>query len=278
MTVASKTHALRSERGERHLTLCGKPVATKAIAQEGSEPTCGVCVMRLLRGKGTARKSSKVQVPAVPDEIYTDREVAFASHPEVSTNVLKAAVESGYSESYAKKSAYRLRQKLSSLITKYQEQRAAKIGISATRVQHELACAGFANVLDYVNIDQITGAVTPKGLGELTRDQAAAIQEFSCEAIDTDDGVRVVLARVKLVDKRASLVDLGKTLGMFNEKMQMIFRKEADETKQAVSLEDVPTHDLEQIEKILMRAQRLVREEREQPIEAEYRVVERSQK
>ena len=150
-------------------------------------------------------------------------------------------------------------------------------GLSASKVQHELACMGFANVLDYVNIDELTGQVRPKELGELTRQQAAAIQEYEMAPLEGNDGeVRMVLSKLKLFDKRSALVDLGKSLGMFNEKMQMIFRNQTEEREKRISLEDIPTTDLEQMEKILMRASKLAKDERDgrHNIEdAEYKVL-----
>ena len=76
---------------------------------------------------------------------------------------------------------------------------------------------GFSNMLDYVKVDGPDAFVD---LSTLTRDQAAAIQEVTVE--DYKDGrgenardVRRV--KVKLSDKRAALVDIGKHLGMFKE-------------------------------------------------------------
>jgi hypothetical protein len=86
---------------------------------------------------------------------------------------------------------------------------------STTR--YELSKIGFSNMLDYVKVEGPDAFVD---LSTLTRDQAAAIQEVTVE--DYKDGrgenardVRRV--KVKLSDKRAALVDIGKHLGMFKE-------------------------------------------------------------
>jgi phage terminase small subunit len=89
--------------------------------------------------------------------------------------------------------------------------------ITVDRILTELSKIGFSNMLDYVKVDGPDAFVD---LSTLTRDQAAAIQEVTVE--DYKDGrgenardVRRV--KVKLSDKRAALVDLGKHLGMFKE-------------------------------------------------------------
>jgi hypothetical protein len=61
-------------------------------------------------------------------------------------------------------------------------------------------------------------------LSTLTRDQAAAIQEFSEDATGgQNDGERrlVIRRRFKLGDKRGSLELLGRHLGMFQDNLKV---------------------------------------------------------
>jgi phage terminase small subunit len=261
MTKASKIHLPCTISGEAHKTLCGRPVGTLAVSNKGADITCAVCKREHSRG------NARGPTGPVPDKIdsehlYSDQEIKFANHSDVVTNAFKAALACGYSESYAKKNSSKLRERLFPLIKQVQEKRARKGGISAARIQTELAAMGFSNVLDYVVVDEKTGTTRPKGLHELTRSEAAAIQEYELETIyPEEDGVEfepyTILKRIKLIDKRSALIDLGKTLGMFNEKMQMILRTQ-DTKKRVVPLEDIPTDDLEAIEKILVAAQGVV--------------------
>lgn len=258
MTKASKIHLPRLEKGERHLTLCGRPTGTLAVAEDYKESTCGVCNREHARGnpKGAKQPSAHTSdgVPEVQDEVYSDKELSFAYHPDVVKNAYKAAIEAGYSESYAQKKSYALRERLYPLIRKVQEQRARKQGISAQRVQEELSNIAFANVLDYVEINEKTGLARPKGLQELTRQEASAIASYTLEPVEDDNGdTTMVLSKVTLIDKRLALIDLGKSIGMFNDKMQVYLRNQEKETRK-VSLEEIPTDDLEQIEKILLAA------------------------
>lgn len=261
MTKASKIHLPCTIPGEAHKTLCGRPVGTLAVSKKGDEATCAVCQREHARGNQRGPTGSTPDV-VEPNKLFSDQEIAFANHIEVTTNAFKAAIDSGYTEAYAKKTATTLRERVYPLIKQVQEKRARKGGVSAARIQSELACMGFSNILDYVIIDEKNGETRPKGLHELTRSEAAAIQEYELETIYPEaEGMEfepyTILKRIKLIDKRSALIDLGKTLGMFNEKMQMILRTQ-DTKKRTVPLEDIATDDLESIEKILMAAQQHV--------------------
>ena len=98
---------------------------------------------------------------------------------------------------------------------------AGKAELTAERVLRELALIGFANMQDYMRAG-------PDGdpyldFSGLTRDQAAALAEVTVE--DFTDGrgeaardVRRV--KFKLADKRAALVDLGRHLKLFTDKVE----------------------------------------------------------
>src|SRR5271163_472341 len=88
-------------------------------------------------------------------------------------------------------------------------------GITQARVAVELGRIGFANMMDYMKIDPVTG--DPRlDWSELTREQAAALTEVTVD--DYVDGrgenardVRKV--KLKLGDKRAALMDVAKLFG-----------------------------------------------------------------
>lgn len=102
---------------------------------------------------------------------------------------------------------------------------AEKVGVTCEAVLGELAKIGFSNMLDYIQIDGDGRPYTD--FSALTRDQAAAIQEVNVETIpgsvgseDSPGRPEVTKVRFKLSDKRAALVDLGKHLGMFKERIE----------------------------------------------------------
>lgn len=102
--------------------------------------------------------------------------------------------------------------------------------VTVDRAMQELAKIGFANMLDYMSVDEMGRPYCD--LSNLTRDQAAAIHEAQFdtvlssdpEALDAagaDGGekkkVAVLKARIKLSDKRAALETIIKQLGGFEK-------------------------------------------------------------
>jgi phage terminase small subunit len=202
----------------------------------------------------------------LPARGFTEREIAFAAHPLVMTNAARAARESGYSKMTSHGDASSMRKRLAPLIMQFQKERADRFAISKEAIQHQLAAIGFANILDYVDVDPESGEVYTKKLSDLTRDQAAAIQEYETipvERADPDTGemktVRV-LSKIRLFDKRSALVDLGKTIGLFTNNMNLMMPPGtgSHEEKEDVPLSKLSTQALEQIHKIVKQAAQTV--------------------
>lgn len=242
----------------RVASICGR--SSVSFVEKDSMATCGKCrqlavdgTLERLRfdGKAGAQNNNKGRPQ------FTEMQRKFAASPIVTTNPEKAALDAGYSQSYAKSHARALREQLSPLIMEVQEKAKQLSAISVSRVQTELASMGFANVIDYFNIDPDSGAMKPKGLNELTREQAAAIQEVKLVDYEDEDGnTHFVIGSLKLADKRANLVELGKTLGMFN-KITI-----EDKRESTLLMQDVPTDALEQAESLLLAAASQAKENR----------------
>jgi len=232
------------------------------FAKKNSDATCKTCrtmavdgKLRTLEWEKNASKWEGYNNTGEPR--YTEKQVKFAQHPYVSTNPRTAALESGYSESFSKTQAVALRKQMAPLIMEYQERAKALAAISVARIQTELASMGFANVIDYFNIDD-NGALHSKQLNELTRSQASAIQEVKLmEQEDPETGqIKYVIGWLKLADKRANLVELGRTLGMFN-KIQI-----EDKRESTLLLKEVPTEALAEAETLLLNAVKISREQK----------------
>jgi phage terminase small subunit len=101
-----------------------------------------------------------------------------------------------------------------------------RYAISETRILDELARMAFANMLDYIR-------VTPEGqpyidFSAVDRDKGVAIQQITCEittVMEVDsEGERVPVqvrkASFRLADKQKALLELGKNLGLFQQKVE----------------------------------------------------------
>lgn len=102
--------------------------------------------------------------------------------------------------------------KLSERVTKIAEER---FDITVDKILQELAAIAFANVQDYVTVDEETGIPMPD-FRKVTRKQFAALTEVVFEDIETGQrtGKRV---KFKLGPKKEALVDLGRHYGMFKD-------------------------------------------------------------
>jgi len=92
---------------------------------------------------------------------------------------------------------------------------AEEAGVHSGAVQLELARLGFSNMQDYVEIGE--DGLPYVNLKKLTREQAAAISEFSVDTIESKDKPTVTRVKFKLHDKRGALSDLAKILGVVKE-------------------------------------------------------------
>ncbi|MBO9380038.1 terminase small subunit [Sphingomonas histidinilytica] len=98
---------------------------------------------------------------------------------------------------------------------------AERAEITIERVMAELGKIGFANMADYISVGDDGDPFVD--LSDLDRDKAAAISEVTVEDFKDgrgEDARDVRRVKFKLLDKRAALVDIGKHLGMFKERVE----------------------------------------------------------
>lgn len=99
---------------------------------------------------------------------------------------------------------------------------AERAEISIEKVLRELALIGFANMRDYIRIGADGDPFFD--VSDMTPEQAAVISELTVEDFKDgrgDDARDVRRIKFKLHDKRAALVDIGKHLGMFKDKIDL---------------------------------------------------------
>jgi phage terminase small subunit len=149
------------------------------------------------------------------------RHELFAQEIAKGNSYSVAYVKAGYCPSAHNASRLAHKPQIQARIQDILGKAAAKTDIKVERILEELARIGFANMLDYVSVGQ--GGDANLNLTGLTRDTAAAISEIVVDTHNARDGKDTVVVRrvrFKLLDKRAALVDLGKHLGMFKDRVE----------------------------------------------------------
>lgn len=173
------------------------------------------------------------------NDSLTHKQRRFVEEYLVDLNATQAAIRAGYSAATAYSQGQRLLKNVdvAAAVDEAQAERSGRTQITADAVLTELAKIGFANMADYMRSG-------PDGdpylhFDDLTRDQAAALSEVTVEDFKDgrgDDARDVRRVRFKLYDKRAALVDLGRHLGLFNDKLALT-GKDGGPIQGAISIE-----------------------------------------
>ena len=138
----------------------------------------------------------------------TEKQKRFVEEYLIDLNAKQAAIRAGYSVKNADKIGSELlgktgvRQAVSEAIA----ERSRRTGVNQDRVVRELARIAFSNFSDIVDPD------TARIRKDATEDDLACIQSIKIKP--NEFGTE---REVRLFDKRAALVDLGKHLGMWNK-------------------------------------------------------------
>lgn len=144
------------------------------------------------------------------------RKQRFVEEYLVDLNASRAARRAGYYGGYGRKMVHQ--PEIAAAIAAAIEERSRRTGITADEVVLELARIGRANLMDYIRVQPDGTAYVD--LTDLDRDQAAALAEITVDEYAEGRGAKaraVKRVRIKLMDKRAALVDLGRHLGMFGK-------------------------------------------------------------
>jgi phage terminase small subunit len=154
----------------------------------------------------------------------TAKQEQFVAEYLIDLNATQAAIRAGYSENSAHVIGCENLSKpnVQSAIADAMGKRQKRTEITQDRVLAELAKIGFANMQNYMRAN--AGGDPYLDFSAITEDQAAALSEVTVEDY-TDgrgEGAREVKrVKFKLCDKRAALVDLGRHLGMFKDKIEL---------------------------------------------------------
>lgn len=158
----------------------------------------------------------------------TAKQSCFVAEYLVDLNATQAAIRAGYSAKTSGQIGERLLKKveIQQTLTEHMQARSKRTEITADKVLVELAKIGFADIrravrwgagIAVTNPDsgevEISNGVALIGSEEIDDSTAASISEVS----QTAQGIKI-----KMHDKRAALVDIGRHLGMFTDKIEAL--------------------------------------------------------
>ena len=148
----------------------------------------------------------------------TAKQQRFIEEYVVDMNGTQAAIRAGYAPRSARVAASRLliKDNVTAALADKRAKISTKLEVTAERVIAELAALGFANMADYYHKNE-DGTVTVDTDALLDRNRASAITQVDIQT--AEDGAQTI--KVKLADKKAALVELGKHLGLFTDRAEI---------------------------------------------------------
>lgn len=153
----------------------------------------------------------------------------FVSEYLKDKNATQAAIRAGYSANGAEVQGHRLLRmvKIAAAVEKSLQKVLDRNELTQDKVVQELMLLGFANMADYMR--EGPDGTPYVDFTAMTREKAAALQEVTVDTFvegKGEDARTVKRIKFKLYDKRATLIDLGKHLGMFKDHKVLEFDQE----------------------------------------------------
>ncbi len=150
----------------------------------------------------------------------TPKQLRFVEEYLVDLNATQAAIRAGYSKRSAGIQGHENLKKphIEAAISAAQQARSKRTEITQDTVLNELALIGFADMGDYVTITDAGEVMLD--LSKLPEGATKIISEITQDEYTEGrgEGARdVKKTKLKLHDKRAALVDLGRHLGLFGK-------------------------------------------------------------
>lgn len=159
--------------------------------------------------------------------MMTPKEELFVTHPDALTNPRKAALDAGYSVSFANKDSYGLRTKFAALLVEQARSRLDAMGATDGRLLKELGALALYNVIDaYETIDTevtdkegktSTRKITVlKDLKKLPDKLQRAVKKVKFETALLKDGTFLpYVSEIEFHDKLGALRDYLRVRGIY---------------------------------------------------------------
>lgn len=156
---------------------------------------------------------------------------------DANMNATQAAIRAGYAQKRASEQAYQLLQKttVQEYIEKRKADRVARTEITQDKVLRELAIIAFSNAADYAKVVERDAVIMKEDGEEITLldedGNPVKVQTVEYTLTDnlTDDQKKAIAQirkgrdgiEVRLYDKLQALVQIGKHIGMFKDKVEV---------------------------------------------------------
>lgn len=149
-------------------------------------------------------------------DLMNKKQQRFVDEYLIDLNATQAAIRAGYSVKTANEQGARLlaNVSISNAIAKEMAERSKRTGINQDRVVLELAKIAFANIADFINVDD----ATVKEIA--SKDDLATICSVRIKTFQNRYGETGTEREIKIYDKIRALELLGKHLGMFTNKVE----------------------------------------------------------
>jgi phage terminase small subunit len=162
--------------------------------------------------------------------MLTPKKKAFAKEYLIDLNATQAAIRAGYSKKTANEQGSRLLTDVSvrSLIEKEMKARSDRTQVTQDMVLLELAKIGFADIRKVVTWGDTEIRAEVGKDGETTMEPYHGLQLVASEKVDDSTAAAIAEIsqgkeglKVKFHDKKGALVDIGRHLGMFRDKVEV---------------------------------------------------------
>lgn len=158
----------------------------------------------------------------------TPKNEQFCREYMIDMNATQAAIRCGYSKKTANVQGSRLLTKadIKLRIEELQKELRERTGLSAEKVLREMEMIGFSNIQNVLGEGNTIKDITTVG-----KEIAATVKSVKTTITKTDFETRTQVV-IELYDKRATLVDLGRHLGIFetdNAQKKTVFNVTEDE-------------------------------------------------
>lgn len=153
------------------------------------------------------------------------RHERFAQELARGSSLLDAYARAGYGRHGTAAGLLRANRTVEARYLELMQAAARQTEVTAASVINELAKLAFANISDFIRVDE--AGIPQPDFTRMTREQAAAVVEITVNEFESGrsaEGRAMRRMRFKLADKRAALADLGKMLGLFRQHVEVTGR------------------------------------------------------